>query len=634
MPLLFQYILKLSCSLAVVYLFYQFTLRRLTFYTSNRWYLFGCSVLSFFISAVNISDLLERNSPQASHIVGFIPSVAQYTGKASLITDTVLPHKFNFWNVILLVLLIGMLVLFVRLMVQYFSYRKLKRSAKLVMDDDVMVYQVAKAIVPFSFGRSIFINQQLHNEVELKEIIRHEFVHIKQRHTVDIIWAELLCILNWYNPFAWLLRHALRQNLEFIADSRVIQSGIDKKHYQYMLLNVMRGPQFCIGTPFNFSSLKKRIIMINKLPTAKTHLVKFLLAVPIMFVLLVAFRNTSIRESTDQKGMNTIMISGLVANAVTHEPLSQVLIKESVSKATTLTDTRGFFSILVPAETSLIQMEITFTKQGFSEQVNNSSIKFEIGQEATSMVGIVGMIPLDSKNDITPLVNTITLCTFNTVLNTKAEYEDVLRHFEQMKKHWTTENLLHKASANSEKPYWVINGRPFIVSSGGSWASTDELTDVIFVDGKKLTGEEVNETIKRSSIKTVGTMEGEAAKKKYGFEKPVLEVYINTKPMTDAVLAPLREAESLEVDTIYLPQSYEAFKKRNPMIQILVLNQDKVDIVLKSGERETYDLKDKRSRIIAEKKYGKFPVTPPPPPPLNEELPPLMTEKPITDIEN
>src|SRR4029453_17672904 len=100
--------------------------------------------------------------------------------------------------------------------------------------------------------------------------------HVKQRHSIDIIWGEILCMLNWYNPFAWLLKSAIRQNLEFIADNKVMEHGIDKKEYQYLLLKVIGNNQFSIAPKFNFSSLKKRIAMMNKMKTAGVHLVKFL----------------------------------------------------------------------------------------------------------------------------------------------------------------------------------------------------------------------------------------------------------------------------------------------------------------------------------------------------------------------
>src|SRR5688572_5308582 len=83
MPILFQYLLKLSVSLGIMYLFYQFVLRRLTFYNHNRWYLTGYSLLFFFISFINISPILEKNEVVSHDIVTFIPAVEMLTTKVS-----------------------------------------------------------------------------------------------------------------------------------------------------------------------------------------------------------------------------------------------------------------------------------------------------------------------------------------------------------------------------------------------------------------------------------------------------------------------------------------------------------------------------------------------------------------------
>ena len=105
-----------------------------------------------------------------------------------------------------------------------------------------------------------------------------------------MIWAEVLCILNWYNPFAWLIKKVIRQNLEFIADQKVLQNGLDKKQYQYLLLKVAGGASFRITNQFNFSFLKKRIAMMNKMKSAKFHLIKFLFVLPLIAVMLLSFR--------------------------------------------------------------------------------------------------------------------------------------------------------------------------------------------------------------------------------------------------------------------------------------------------------------------------------------------------------
>jgi beta-lactamase regulating signal transducer with metallopeptidase domain len=185
-----------------------------------------------------------------------------------------------------------MFIMLVRLLLQLLSFRRMMKKALPVSTDGMNLYQVNENIIPFSFGNSIFINRHLHNEKELEEIIRHEFVHVKQRHSLDIIWAELLCLVNWFNPFAWMLRRSIRQNLEFIADHKVLENGINKKEYQYLLLKVIGNNQYSIATQFNFSSLKKRIAMMNKLKSAKLHLLKFLFVMPVVIVMLLAFRTT------------------------------------------------------------------------------------------------------------------------------------------------------------------------------------------------------------------------------------------------------------------------------------------------------------------------------------------------------
>ena len=298
MPLFIQYLLKFSISLALVYLFYQSFLRRLTFYNCNRWYLLGYLLLSFIIPFINISSLVEKNDFSSAQIIHYIPVFDKYTSNASITASWPVSHDFfhlvYWWNIVLLVLITGSLCMMIRLCMQFFSLQKIKKQATKINDAAVVVYHVEKSIIPFSFGNNIYINQHLHTEKELEDIILHEYVHVKQKHTIDILLAELLCIFNWYNPFAWLMRKAIRQNLEFIADNKVLQTGMDKKNYQYHLLKVTGMPQYAIASNFNFSSLKKRIAMMNKMKTAKVQLLRFLFVLPLFAVVLLAFRNNTI----------------------------------------------------------------------------------------------------------------------------------------------------------------------------------------------------------------------------------------------------------------------------------------------------------------------------------------------------
>lgn len=289
MPVFFLYLIKLSISLAVVYGFYWLLLRRLTFYNHNRWYLMVYPLLCFLVPFIDISPALDTVSTGNYKIVTLVPALPSFTGSTAYTPPTF--PVLTGWQWLYLLVLAGMCLLGVRLVLQFASFLRIRRKSTLVTSGSIRFYQVDADIIPFSFGNAIYLNQQLHEEKELKQIIKHEFVHIRQKHSLDMIFGELLCLLNWFNPFAWLIRKAIRQNLEFIADKKVLDSGTDRKQYQYLLLKVIGNQRFSISTPFNFSSLKKRIVMMNKLQTSKVHLLKMLFMLPLAALVLVAFRN-------------------------------------------------------------------------------------------------------------------------------------------------------------------------------------------------------------------------------------------------------------------------------------------------------------------------------------------------------
>lgn len=283
MPAIFLYLLKFSISLAVVYLFYHLALRRLTFYQYNRWYLLAYPVVCLAIPFINVTPWLDETATGTGRMLRYVPVLHEAMPPTT-------SFWLNAWSITGFALATGSVLLLGRLALQYISLLKIKKQASLVETNGVSLYQIDKNITPFSFANGIYVNMHQHSQEELKEIIRHEYVHVKQRHSIDIMLAELICTLNWYNPFAWLLRRAIRQNLEFIADQQVLQSGIDKKAYQYLLLKVVGVQQYRIVNAFNFSSLKKRIAMMNRLKSAKVHLVKFTFILPLAAVLLLAFR--------------------------------------------------------------------------------------------------------------------------------------------------------------------------------------------------------------------------------------------------------------------------------------------------------------------------------------------------------
>jgi hypothetical protein len=161
------YILKLSVGLIIIGLFYQLVLRRLTFYTWNRWFLVVCPALAFLLPLIDIAPVLEKNNWTKTTIVSAIPQIPAYNNTAAVIVPAKsFSEQMIGWLPFLVVA--GAAILLIRLLIQYFSLLAMRRSSTLLLNGRVKVYQVNKTVIPFSFGNSIFLNQHLHGEEELK----------------------------------------------------------------------------------------------------------------------------------------------------------------------------------------------------------------------------------------------------------------------------------------------------------------------------------------------------------------------------------------------------------------------------------------------------------------------------------
>jgi TonB-dependent SusC/RagA subfamily outer membrane receptor len=387
MPSFLLYLLKLSISLSIVWIFYQLFLRRLTFYRMNRWYLLGYSLLSIFIPLINIGPILWDGSSGEPVVIQYIPTIGSV--QSFPLPREVHSGGINGWNLLALILVLGALLLLVRSVMRWVSLLRLRQQARPIDGEGIKIYQVDASIIPFSFGNAIYINQHLHTEKEWSDIILHEYVHIRQKHTLDILLAEVFCMLNWYNPFCWLIRHSIRQNLEFIADSQVLENGVDKKGYQYHLLKVIGESRYRLANNFNFSSLKKRIIMMNKIRSARLHLLRFLFILPLVAVLLVAFRDRYSDLWRPSSGEVHVNVAGVVIDMVSKAPVAGVAVRDKVSGLQAMTDERGFYKFPVPVRADSIRIDLVFNKSGYDSSRSGSF--FPSVKETRGVINVMAM---------------------------------------------------------------------------------------------------------------------------------------------------------------------------------------------------------------------------------------------------
>ncbi|MBG9377801.1 M56 family metallopeptidase [Panacibacter sp. DH6] len=366
MAVFISYLLKLSACYAVVYLFYYALLRQLTRYRFNRFFLLCASLLAFVMPLINIQAFVTDETINTSVLLSNIPAMSKAT-------QLLIPaDRINSFaeGVLVTLFFTGMAVCAVYFMLQLLSFKKLVRNAVLFgKTKDIKLYHINHDIIPFSFGNVIYLNKDKHTATELKEILQHESVHVQQKHTIDILLSELVCMLNWYNPFVWLIKMCVKQNLEFLADEGVVNAGAEKKNYQYMLLKVA-GYSLPVVSSFNFTGLKSRIYMMNKEKSSKKHLLKILMIVPLLALLMVAFREDS---NTVYHTPEEVYILSQVSYAIPDAQVAMI-VKQAESKS--FLQTGKTFSIaLIKNERDRLK---TLLQRSGYKTVDNNAITFLI----------------------------------------------------------------------------------------------------------------------------------------------------------------------------------------------------------------------------------------------------------------
>ncbi len=180
-------------------------------------------------------------------------------------------------------------ILFTIFLIRLFSLWKLKNKASIQYIDNTKIWVTDKNISPFSFFNLIMINRETLESPHLPMILQHEKTHVSQWHSLDVIFAELICIVFFYNPLVYLLKKEIRINLEYLADNNCKQTqNYKNKSYQYAILQMaINQPHINISNYFNYSPIKQRIMMLNKKNSGKSAMLKYLSIAPIMLVLML-----------------------------------------------------------------------------------------------------------------------------------------------------------------------------------------------------------------------------------------------------------------------------------------------------------------------------------------------------------
>ncbi|MDT0691095.1 M56 family metallopeptidase [Salegentibacter sp. F188] len=314
-------------------LIYELLLKKETFFNYNRWYLLLTPVIALLLPLLKLEFLAEAvpntNIMLPAVVIGGEPA-AEILPAVNLSTEE--GANINWWLVIYSIGLVASCGLFLK---KAYNLNRLFRFRKTSEEKGFRIIEIPNSKLACTFFNTIFLGDQL-SEGEKQQILSHELVHVKQKHSLDLMFFELLKIVFWFNPLIYIYQSRIAGLHEFIADQEVVKAT-GKKNYYEQLLNTAFNTQNIsfINQFFNHSLIKKRIVMLQKSKSTTVSKFKFLVIIPLMTLMLTYVACSEEKASAEipsqqvEKGVLYLEVND-IENLTSEE--SQKM-KEAITKA-------------------------------------------------------------------------------------------------------------------------------------------------------------------------------------------------------------------------------------------------------------------------------------------------------------
>lgn len=318
-----HYLLEANIYLAVFYAGYCLFLNKETYYGLNRAYLLITTVAAFVLPVIQVGALKPADKVIQQTYTTIVQAPNPAVAAINVTYQPAVSH-FTLQDAIWYLYIIGVAIMTLMVVIKIAKLISMIKASDKTLAGSYRLIRIEGSNTAFSFFNYLFIGTKTAGS---DTIIRHEMVHIRQKHSADILFIELLRIVNWFNPIIYLLQISLKTLHEYIADEQTAAQGTDALAYSSFLVDNaygLNGPAITHSF-FNHNLLKKRIIMLNQQRSGNLARLKYLVAVPICAGMLCA---------------STLAFSktyALVDLAPKHQLLAQKQLKiatlDSVSKA-------------------------------------------------------------------------------------------------------------------------------------------------------------------------------------------------------------------------------------------------------------------------------------------------------------
>ena len=329
MGVFFIYILKSSVCLVLFYLFFRLLLSKETFHRFNRAALLGVLFFSLLIPCIEMTTRHQVEVQQAVLSIEQLLMMAELNATAPEVGAVIQEAPTVSWiQIVLLVYLAGIVFFACRNICSLICLFRLIYSGRHEkLEKGIILVVHNRTIAPFSWMKYIVISQK-DMEENGREILIHETAHIRHRHSIDLLLADICIFFQWFNPGAWLLKQELQNIHEYEADETVINEGVNAKEYQLLLIKKAVGTRlYSMANSFNHSKLKKRITMMLKEKSSPWARLKYLYVLPLAAIAVTAFARPEISEKVEE--ISAVKVNDLAE--IVQEKVLQDTVK--VSKA-------------------------------------------------------------------------------------------------------------------------------------------------------------------------------------------------------------------------------------------------------------------------------------------------------------
>jgi hypothetical protein len=321
------YIGKSALAAGAFYLVYLALFQNQKQFAFNRIYLPVSLALSFIIPLITFTT------------VNYVEPVPLESNPLPVIADSFVPapveqpqpqFTWEWYHYLFAIYAAGTALFLLRLLLGHGKAWNIIRKSRVQELFNRLVNISKKDIHPFSFFSKIVLSENTLSHPNLEMIVAHESIHVKEKHTLDILFTEILFLLQWFNPFAWLLKDAVKNNLEYKTDHEIAKTTNAQTYQMAMLALADKQGVAPFLTALNGSQLKNRIIMMKKNTKNKYAWLKQLVVLPLLAVLVMGLAEREVRtEFINPDKKIEIFVNGKQIS-MNHKDLSGINFSESI----------------------------------------------------------------------------------------------------------------------------------------------------------------------------------------------------------------------------------------------------------------------------------------------------------------